>query len=93
MQMVQMQALTQEYRKEIFELQIQMSHLISSTRRNLQSSAGTRTDACYLATSSQPARMARVRGKGEPTEPIAKQILSWNQHTPTPSERRHRTDG
>ena len=39
MQMVQ--ALTQEYRKEISELQIQMSHLISSTRThlNMQNSA------------------------------------------------------
>ena len=35
MQMVQMQALTQEYRKEISELQIQMSQLISSTRTHL----------------------------------------------------------
>ena len=35
MQMVQMQALTQEYCKEISELQIQMSHLISSTRTHL----------------------------------------------------------
>ena len=41
MQMVQMQALTQEYRKEIPELQSQMSHLISSTRThlNMQNSA------------------------------------------------------
>ena len=35
MQMVQMQALTQEYHKEISELQIQMSQLISSTRTHL----------------------------------------------------------
>ena len=35
MQMVQMQALTEEYRKEISELQIQMSQLISSTRTHL----------------------------------------------------------
>ena len=35
MQMVQMQALTEEYRKEISELQIQMSHLISSTQTHL----------------------------------------------------------
>ena len=35
MQMVQMQAWTQEYRKEISELQIQMSHLISSTWTHL----------------------------------------------------------
>ena len=41
MQMVQMQALTEEYRKEISELQIQMSQLISSTRThlNMQNSA------------------------------------------------------
>ena len=41
MQMVQMQALTQGYRKEISELQIQMSQLISSTRThlNMQNSA------------------------------------------------------
>ena len=41
MQMVQMQALTQEYRKEISELQVQMSHLTSSMRThlNLQNSA------------------------------------------------------
>ena len=41
MQMVQMQALTQEYRKEISELQIQMIHLISSTgtHLNMQNSA------------------------------------------------------
>ena len=41
MQMVQIQALTQEYRKEIYELQIQMSQLISSTRThlNMQNSA------------------------------------------------------
>ena len=41
MQMVQIQALTHEYRKEISELQIQMSHLISSTRThlNMQNSA------------------------------------------------------
>ena len=40
-QMVQMQVLTQEYCKEISELQIQMSHLISSTRThlNMQNSA------------------------------------------------------
>ena len=35
MQMVQMQASTKEYRKEIFELQIQLSHLGSSTRTHL----------------------------------------------------------
>ena len=41
MQMVQMQVLTQEYCKEISELQIQMSQLISSTRThlNMQNSA------------------------------------------------------
>ena len=166
MQMVQMQALTEEYRKEISELQIQMSQLISSTRTHLnmqnsaalhkqkavnfrntfsmqylpetnstvheqsaalnakkqreaarnanaqreaalnatkqrdselnadarQSSACTCTNACYLAASSQPSRMARAWGKGEPTEYIAKRILGRNQHTPTPSEHRDQMD-
>ena len=56
-------------------------------------SASTCTDVCYLAASSQPPRMARAWGEGEPTEYITKQILGWNQHTATSSERRHRTDG
>ena len=37
-------------------------------------------------------RMTRAWGKGVPTEYIEKRILGWKQHTPTPSEHRHRTD-
>ena len=57
MQMVKMQALTQEYRKKISELQIQISHLISSTRTYL-----------YMQNSAAPHKQKTVPTSSEVNE-------------------------